>query len=63
MQEQDKNIQGVLVEITEIGEEIKLSIGENDLYMTPEQVVNLMKELRRAVVKIKPKALRDKGKK
>ena len=60
MQEKYKNIQGVLVEITELGNHIKLSIGSNDLYLTPEQTVDLMHELRRAVVKIDPKALRKK---
>ena len=62
MQEKHENLKGVLVEVSEVGEEIKLTIDSNDLYLTPEQAVDLMKELRRAVVKVKPKALRDKGK-
>ncbi len=58
----DDNIKGVVVEITEIGGIIKLSFDNNDLYLTPEQAVDLMRELRRAVVKISPQALRQKVK-
>ncbi len=62
MQEKYDNIKGVVVEITEIDDIIKLSYGDSDLYLTPGQVVDLMRELRRAVVKVNPKALRQKVK-
>ena len=62
MQEKYDNIQGVTVEIAETDDAIKLSYDNNDLYMTPEQAVDLMRELRRAVVKVNPKALREKKK-
>ncbi len=62
MQEKYDNIKGVVVEITEIDDIIKLSYGDSDLYLTPGQAVDLMRELRRAVVKINPKALRQKVK-
>ena len=44
------------------GNLIQLSIGDVRLIATPEQVVDLMQEMRRAVVKTKPKALRSKFK-
>ncbi len=53
-------IEGVKVDISESEGEILLSIGEHKFYMTPEQAVDLMKEIRRAVVKVKPKALHRK---
>ncbi len=58
MKEKYVGIEGVSVEITEINNHIKLSYADNDLYITPEQAVDLMRELRRAVVKTNPKALR-----
>ena len=62
MQEKYDNIKGVVVEITEEDDIIKLSYGDSDLYLTSEQTVDLMRELRRAVVKMNPKALRQKVK-
>ena len=62
MQEKYGSVKGVTVEITETDDLIKLSYGNNDLYMTAEQTVDLMRELRRAVVKINPKALKQKVK-
>ncbi len=62
MQEKYANVKGVVVEITETDDIIKLSYGDSDLYLTSEQVVDLMRELKRAVVKINPKALRKKTK-
>ena len=60
MQEKYGNVKGVVVEIAETDDIIKLSYGDSDLYLTSEQVVDLMRELRRAVVKVNPKALRKK---
>ncbi len=62
MQEKYDNIKGVVVEITEIDDIIKLSYDDHDLYLTAGQTVDLMRELRRAVVKVNPKALRQKVK-
>ncbi len=62
MQEKYGSVKGVTVEITETDDLIKLSYGNNDLYLTAEQTVDLMRELRRAVVKVNPKALRQKVK-
>ncbi len=60
MKKKYNDIVGVKVEIKQEIDAIKLSFGENDLYMTPNQAVDLMRELRRAVVKLDPKALRTK---
>ena len=62
MQEKYDNIKGVVVEITEEDDIIKLSYDDSDLYLTSGQAVDLMRELRRAVVKVNPKALRQKVK-
>lgn len=54
---------GESVDVSTDFESVVLSIGTNrKLYMTPEQAVDLMNNLRRAIVKTKPKALRIKGK-
>lgn len=60
MQEKYGNVKGVIVEITETDDIVKLSYGGSDLYLTSEQAVDLMRELRRAVVKVNPSALRKK---
>jgi len=61
LREKFPDIQGVTVDVTPVdADEIKLTIGEHRVHMTPEQCVDLMNELRRAVVKVKPAALRPK---
>jgi hypothetical protein len=52
------DIVGVSVDVSIDGGDVKLSIGNNILWLKPEQTVDLIKQLRRAVVKIKPKLLR-----
>ena len=58
MKEKYGDVEGVTVELEEMNSHIKLSWGTVELYVTTSQAVDLMRELRRAVVKINPKALR-----
>lgn len=61
LREKIPGIQGVTVDVTPVDAgEIRLTIGEHRLHMTPEQCVDLMQQLRRAVVKVKAVALRPK---
>lgn len=61
LQEKYPEIRGVTVDVTPVDiDEIKLTIGDHRVHFTPEQCVDLMQELRRAVVKVKPAALRPK---
>jgi len=63
LREKYPDIQGITVDVTPIdASEIKITIGEQRVHMTPEQCVDLMQELRRAVVMVKPAALRPKKK-
>jgi hypothetical protein len=64
LQEAHPEIKGVTVDVTPVdADEIKLTVGEHRVHMTPEQCVDLMAQLRRAVVKVKPAALHPKRKK
>ena len=60
MKETYDNVQGVIVEIEIVNDLIKLNYGSNCLYLTSDQTVDLMRELRRAVLKVDPKSLRKK---
>ncbi len=62
LQEKYPGIEGVKVDVSPSleGANITLTIGDRPLFMTPEQAVDLIQQLRRAVVKVKPKALRNK---
>jgi hypothetical protein len=61
LQERYPDIVGVTVDVTPVDTgEIQLTIGKNAVFFTPEQCVDLMQELWRAVVKVKPAALRKK---
>ena len=60
LQETRPEIVGVDVDVSVTDGEIKLTVGENSLYMLPEQAADLYFNLRRAIVKVKPKVLRKK---
>jgi DNA-directed RNA polymerase subunit F len=63
LREKFPEIKGVAVDVTPVdADEIKLTIGEHRVHFTPEQCVDLMQALRRAVVKVKPAALHPKRK-
>jgi len=58
LKKEHPDIVGVSVDVSVDGDDVKLSIGNNALWLKPEQAVDLIKQLRRAVVKIKPRLLR-----
>ncbi|OGC95335.1 MAG: hypothetical protein A2W25_05310 [candidate division Zixibacteria bacterium RBG_16_53_22] len=60
LKEKHPDIVGVTVDIStdDMAREVELSVGTTVVFMTPEQAVDLMQQLRRAVVRVKPKALR-----
>lgn len=58
LREKFPEIKGVTVDVTPVDAgEIALTIGDHRVHFTPEQCVDLMQQLRRAVVKVKPAAL------
>lgn len=60
----DGQVNGVVVDVSVIrGDLIQLSFGDSmQLVLTPGQAVDLMRELRRAIVKTNPRALKQKVK-
>lgn len=53
-----EKLEPIDVDVAPISGQVRLKIGEGELYITPEQAVDLMFALRRAVVRVKPAALR-----
>jgi hypothetical protein len=58
LKETHPGIVGVSVDVSVDGGDVILSLGNIKLWLQPAQVVDLIKQLRRAVVKINPKLLR-----
>ncbi len=58
MKEKYPELTGTKVDVTSELGDIVLSINSQKLYMTPEQAIDLTIQIRRVVVKVKPKALR-----